>query len=125
VVVAPNAAIQHGSVGSFVYLVEGEGADAKVTLRPVVLGASDGDTVSIEKGVSPGDQVVISGIDRLRDGARVMVSSNESGDKSGHRRSKQAEGSKQPDGSAALVEKGRHQAEGGEPHNRPARQPQS
>jgi multidrug efflux system membrane fusion protein len=125
VVVAPSAAIQHGSIGSFVYLVDGEGVDAKVTLRPVVPGASDGDTVSIEKGLLPGDKVVVSGIDRLRDGARVVLSSNEGNDKSGRHGGKQAEGAKQQEGTAVLAEKGRQPVDGGGQRNRPALQPQS
>ncbi|MPZ30136.1 MAG: MdtA/MuxA family multidrug efflux RND transporter periplasmic adaptor subunit [Rhodospirillales bacterium] len=66
--VVPVAAIQRGQPGTFVYLVK---ADDTVEIRVVELGASDGEKVQIVKGVQPGDQVVIDGTDRLRDGAKI------------------------------------------------------
>lgn len=69
-VVVPRAAIQHGSVGPYVFLV----SDEQVAhIQPVVLGASDGPVVSLEEGVHVGDWVVIGGADRLREGTRVNV----------------------------------------------------
>ncbi len=73
-VAAPVAAIQSGSIGSFVYVV---GADNTVTARPVTTGPRDGDFISITKGLDVGEHVVIDGIDRLRDGAKVMVRNND------------------------------------------------
>jgi membrane fusion protein, multidrug efflux system len=70
VTVMPTAAVQRGAPGTFVYLVN---ADQTVTVRPVTLGPSHGDTVAIEKGLSPGDRVVIDGADKLRNGARVVA----------------------------------------------------
>jgi membrane fusion protein, multidrug efflux system len=69
VTVMPTAAIQRGAPGTFVYLLN---ADQTVTVRPVTLGPSHGDTVAIEKGLSPGDRVVIDGADKLRNGAKVV-----------------------------------------------------
>src|SRR5215207_3364937 len=66
--VVPVAAIQRGQPGTFVYLVK---ADDTVEIRVVELGATDGDRVQIVKGLQPGDQVVIDGTDRLRDGAKI------------------------------------------------------
>jgi multidrug efflux system membrane fusion protein len=66
--VVPVAAIQRGQPGTFVYLVK---ADDTVEIRVVELGATDGDKVQIVKGLQPGDQVVIDGTDRLRDGAKI------------------------------------------------------
>ncbi|GEP59122.1 MdtA/MuxA family multidrug efflux RND transporter periplasmic adaptor subunit [Reyranella soli] len=66
--VVPVAAIQRGTPGTFVYLVK---ADDTVEIRVVELGATDGDKVQIVKGLQPGDQVVIDGTDRLRDGAKI------------------------------------------------------
>jgi len=66
--VVPIAAIQRGQPGTFVYLVK---PDDTVTIRVVELGASDGDKVAILKGLQVGDQVVIDGVDRLRDGAKI------------------------------------------------------
>jgi membrane fusion protein, multidrug efflux system len=70
VTVMPTAAIQRGAPGTFVYLVN---ADQTVTVKPVTLGPSHGDMVAIEKGLSPGDRVVIDGADKLRNGARVVA----------------------------------------------------
>jgi multidrug efflux system membrane fusion protein len=59
----------------------------KVVVQPVKTGAADGDLVAIESGVQPGDRVVVSGIDKLRDGAKVIVSSGKDERDGGGRRS--------------------------------------
>jgi multidrug efflux system membrane fusion protein len=66
--VVPVAAIQRGQPGTFVYLVK---ADDTVEIRVVELGATDGERVQITGGLQVGDQVVIDGTDRLRDGAKI------------------------------------------------------
>ena len=66
--VVPVAAIQRGQPGTFVYLVK---ADDTVEIRVVELGATDGEKVQIVSGLQVGDQVVIDGTDRLRDGAKI------------------------------------------------------
>jgi multidrug efflux system membrane fusion protein len=68
--VVPGAAIQRGTPGTFVYLVK---PDNTVTVRVVKLGPVQGDDVSIESGLSPGEQVVVDGADKLREGAKVEV----------------------------------------------------
>jgi multidrug efflux system membrane fusion protein len=67
-VLVPAAAVQRGAQGLFVYVVK---PDNTVTLRNVKLGATQGATVSIAEGVTAGETVVIDGIDRLREGARI------------------------------------------------------
>ena len=64
----PSAAIQRGTPGTFVYLVK---PDNTVTVRVVKLGPTQGDNVSIEAGLAPGEQVVVDGADKLREGAKV------------------------------------------------------
>jgi membrane fusion protein, multidrug efflux system len=66
-VVAATAAVQQGPQGSFVYVIR----DGKAVVRPVKVGITDGDRVSILGGVDAADVVVTDGIDRLRDGAAV------------------------------------------------------
>ena len=66
--VVPGAAIQRGTPGTFVYLVK---PDNTVTVRVVKLGPTQGDNVSIEAGVAPGDRVVVDGADKLREGAKI------------------------------------------------------
>ncbi|MDE2220279.1 MAG: efflux RND transporter periplasmic adaptor subunit [Gammaproteobacteria bacterium] len=76
-VIIPLAAVQHGAPGgansTFVYLV---GADSTVTVRPIVLGVTDGERVAVASGLKAGDVVVTEGGDRLRDGATVMLPQN-------------------------------------------------
>jgi multidrug efflux system membrane fusion protein len=67
---APNPAIQLGSSGSFVYVVNG---DSTVSVRNVTTGPTDSKNTVIASGLKPGDNIVIDGVDRLRDGAKVVV----------------------------------------------------
>lgn len=80
----PTTAIQRGSQGTYVYVVVTEKtentADLKsnktVAIRPVQLGATDGNQVAILKGLDVGEFVVTQGVDKLRDGTKVFVSSD-------------------------------------------------
>lgn len=67
---APSAAIQHGAIGSFVFVVKD---DDTVTVRPVKLGPTDGENVAIIEGLAPQQNLVIDGADKLREGSRVKV----------------------------------------------------
>jgi len=71
-VLAPSAAIQRGAPGTFVYVVNDQRI---VNLRPVKLGPTDGERVAVASGANPGEQVVVDGADKLRDGARVTLAS--------------------------------------------------
>ncbi|MBB3210822.1 multidrug efflux system membrane fusion protein [Herbaspirillum sp. Sphag1AN] len=66
--VIPTAAIQRGSQGQFVYVVK---PDNTVTVRVIKTGPTEGDVTSINDGVAVGETVVVDGIDRLREGAKV------------------------------------------------------
>jgi multidrug efflux system membrane fusion protein len=66
----PVAAVQRGTQGTFTYVLTAENS---VAIRPIVLGPASGDVVSVAKGVAPGDRVVTDGADKLREGARVEV----------------------------------------------------
>lgn len=67
-VVIPLVAVQHGSVGAFVYVLN---SDSTVSLRKVVTGWVQDERVAIVSGLEPGDRVVVEGADRLRDGAKA------------------------------------------------------
>jgi multidrug efflux system membrane fusion protein len=67
-----TAGIQRGAPGTFVYLVN---ADSTVSVRPVKLGVTDGDRVEVLSGLAPGDRIVIDGADKLRDGAKIVIRS--------------------------------------------------
>jgi len=66
----PNAAVVRGGQGTFVYVIK---EDKTVELRKVGVGIAEGDSVSVESGLAPGELVVVEGSDRLRDGAKVEI----------------------------------------------------
>jgi multidrug efflux system membrane fusion protein len=66
--VVPVAAVQRGQPGIYVYQVK---ADDTVHIQVVEIGATDGEKIAITKGLAVGDQVVIDGVDRLREGAKI------------------------------------------------------
>ena len=66
----PAAAVLRGSQGFYVYVV---GADNTVSTRVVQTGAVDGDWMAVDGRIEPGERVVIDGVDRLREGAKVEV----------------------------------------------------
>jgi multidrug efflux system membrane fusion protein len=70
VVTAPNAAVQRGAPGTYVYLVN---PNDTVSVRKVTLGPAADGVVQIVSGLNPGDKVVTDGIDRLRDGAKIRI----------------------------------------------------
>src|SRR5690606_7967128 len=103
-VVLPTAAVQHGSAGTFIYVVQttpvqpgkAEAAKAKsdeiqtdkveadkgeaggapkprVTVRKVDLGPSSGMLTAVTRGLQAGEQVVIEGLDGLRENAEVVI----------------------------------------------------
>lgn len=69
-VLVPNAAIQIGVPGSYVYVVN---ANNTVSVAKVETGVTDGTNTVITKGLTAGQRVVIDGTDRLSQGAKVTV----------------------------------------------------
>lgn len=69
--VVPAAAVQRGTPGTFVYVID-PGTKA-VSVRRVQLGPAQGEMVSIEEGLAPGTLVVVDGVDKLREGAVVEM----------------------------------------------------
>ncbi|MGY2047082.1 MdtA/MuxA family multidrug efflux RND transporter periplasmic adaptor subunit [Methylobacterium sp. JK268] len=68
--IVPASAVLRGTPGTFVYLL---GDDSKVAVRPITTGETDGNRTVVSAGLKEGDQVVVDGTDRLRDGAEVKV----------------------------------------------------
>jgi membrane fusion protein, multidrug efflux system len=93
-----TAGVQRGVPGTFVYLVN---ADSTVSVRPIQLGATEGDRVEVVSGLTPGDRIVIDGADKLRDGAKINVRSESDSakppdqDKSGAKKRRSDSGQKQ------------------------------
>lgn len=79
-IIVPSTAIQRGAQGTFVYLVT---ADKTVAIRPVTVGVTQGEDISITSGLEAGDQVVVDGAERLRDGSRVEIKERDQTGKGG------------------------------------------
>lgn len=74
VVIVPVAAIQHGTQGTFVFIVDTTNPKANtVSMKNVVVGTIDGDRAEIQSGVAEGDIVVIDGVDKLHNGSKVIL----------------------------------------------------
>src|SRR5438132_7830443 len=72
--VVPTAAIQHGSNGDFVFVID---AGNKVALRNVKAGPTLGnDTAILDGGVKVGEALVADGGDKLDNGSLVRVASH-------------------------------------------------
>ena len=66
----PEAAVQRGTQGTYVYVVKD---DHTVDARPVKLGVTEGAQASIRSGLAPGDVVVTEGAEGLRPGSPVTL----------------------------------------------------
>jgi multidrug efflux system membrane fusion protein len=90
--VIPLSAMQRGQPGTFVYRIN---PDQTVSLRVIRPGPADGEQLIVESGLAAGDRIVLDGVDRLREGARVTVSHGSApgnggaGGKGTHHRQKQ------------------------------------
>ena len=67
-VLVPVTAIQRGPETPFVFVVD---EDDTVQTRNVVTGTIEAGMASIDRGLSPGETVVIEGVDKLQHGAKV------------------------------------------------------
>ena len=77
--VVPSAAVQRGSAGTFVYVVTDKDDQKTVSVRPVEIGSTERGLIAITKGLAPGDVVVVDGVDKLREGSTVEISSPTTG----------------------------------------------
>ncbi|KIO50206.1 efflux RND transporter periplasmic adaptor subunit [Nitrosospira sp. NpAV] len=66
----PQRAVQQGPKGSFVYVID---AEDKAELRPIQASTWHGNEWLIEKGLHPGERVVVEGFHRVRPGVQVSV----------------------------------------------------
>jgi membrane fusion protein (multidrug efflux system) len=66
--VVPQVAIQENQTGPFVLVVD---KDNKVELRPVKTGQRIGTEISVTDGLTPGESIIIEGIQKVRPGATV------------------------------------------------------
>jgi multidrug efflux system membrane fusion protein len=66
----PEAAVQRGTQGTFVWVVTDDGT---VDMRSVTIGVSEGAVASIDAGISAGERVVVEGAEGLRVGSHVTL----------------------------------------------------
>jgi multidrug efflux system membrane fusion protein len=71
-VVVPSQAVQTSQAGQYVYVIK---EDMTAESRPVAVGRTVRGQTVIEKGVNPGERVVIDGHLRLVPGAKVELKS--------------------------------------------------
>ena len=81
VVVLPASAISYAPYGDSVFIVTDMKTDDGKPYRGVrqqfvKLGPARGDQVAIVSGVKPGDEVVTSGLFKLRNGAAVQINNS-------------------------------------------------
>lgn len=69
-ILVPQAAVLHSPLGATVYVI---GQDGTAELRRVRLGSWHGERWLIEDGLKPGERVAVSGLIKIRPGARVTV----------------------------------------------------
>jgi len=77
-IVVPATAIAYASYGNSIFIVEKmKGEDGKeflgVRQQFVKLGATRGDLIAIAEGLKPGEQIVTSGVFKLRNGVPVQI----------------------------------------------------
>jgi multidrug efflux system membrane fusion protein len=69
VTLLPVAAVQR-STSTYVYLVK---PDSTVTVRQITTGTTEGDQTEVTAGLQPGDVAVMTGVDKLQEGSKVVV----------------------------------------------------
>ncbi|HTZ21048.1 MAG TPA: efflux RND transporter periplasmic adaptor subunit [Opitutaceae bacterium] len=69
--VVSTAAVQRGTAGTYVYVVNDKDGQKTASVRVVETGASERGMIAITKGLAPGDVVVVDGVDKLREGTAV------------------------------------------------------
>ncbi len=79
-VIVPAAGLQRNPQGAFVFVLK---ADKTVTMRSVKIGIVQGGDASVIQGLAEGEQVVVDGAERLREGSKVEVKDREQSGKKG------------------------------------------
>jgi len=68
VTLIPTATVQRNSQRTYVFLVK---PDSTATIRDITIGTVEGDESEVTSGLAPGDDVVMTGVDRLQEGTKV------------------------------------------------------
>jgi multidrug efflux system membrane fusion protein len=70
VTLIPTATVQRNSQTTYVWLIK---PDSSVTVRTITAGTQEGDNTEVTSGLVPGDEVVMTGVDRLQEGSKVRA----------------------------------------------------
>ena len=70
VTLVSTAAVQRNSQATYVYVVK---ADSTVTVRPIAIGVTEGDDSEVTSGLTPGEIVIMTGVDKLQEGSKVAA----------------------------------------------------
>ncbi|MGN7876127.1 MdtA/MuxA family multidrug efflux RND transporter periplasmic adaptor subunit [Roseateles sp. 22389] len=106
----PAAAVLRGAQGFYVYVV---GPDNTVSTRVVQTGAVDGDWMAVDGPLQAGDRIVVDGVDRLREGAKVEVIANDPKQRAGANAApRRSRGASAPGGAASGAHGGGRHASG-------------
>ncbi|MEZ0328052.1 MAG: MdtA/MuxA family multidrug efflux RND transporter periplasmic adaptor subunit [Dissulfuribacterales bacterium] len=73
-ITVPSEAVQRNTQGAFVFVLN---TDDTVSMRPVKTGVTQAGKTSISDGLKADEKVVVSGAERLKDGAKVEVRNTE------------------------------------------------
>ncbi|NET27821.1 efflux RND transporter periplasmic adaptor subunit [Okeania sp. SIO1I7] len=72
-VVVPMTAVGFLGEERFVYLLEGAGEEQKAKRQIIELGLVKGDVTEVVSGLQPGDKLIVSGVQKLKDGSAVKL----------------------------------------------------
>jgi multidrug efflux system membrane fusion protein len=94
-IVVPEAAVQPGQDGSFVYLID---PDSKVVVQPVKISRQLGNEIVIASGIKAGDRVITEIPQALQPGATVRLAGSEGAGEKGKGKGKKGKGGKKDEG---------------------------
>jgi len=79
-VLIPTAALQRSPQSTYVYIVK---PDSTADIRNVEVALTEGENTAVRKGVTPGEVVVVDGVDKLQPGSLVVPAGDKGGRKPG------------------------------------------
>ncbi|HLY63016.1 MAG TPA: MdtA/MuxA family multidrug efflux RND transporter periplasmic adaptor subunit [Terriglobia bacterium] len=70
VTLIPSAAVQRNTQSTYIWMVK---PDSTVTVRQIGVGTQEGSDAEVTSGLSPGDTVVMTGVDKLQENGKIVV----------------------------------------------------
>lgn len=85
VVAAPEAAVSVQGDSAFVFVVTGQGEQARTEQRPVLTGVRQDGFVEIRDGLRAGEQIVADGLNKIQPGQPIRIMASQKGAEPGAR----------------------------------------